>query len=109
MTRIAVDFNDFEPDGRLTALVDDADGPILLGDRVVLGDSDGNRCQAAVDEIQDNGVVFLEMDWSSWNRVNTLLDVLSEAVAAVRGFRPDEPFDPTPTGLDLPRKTVSLR
>jgi hypothetical protein len=103
MTSIHVDFNDFDEAGRLTALADDAHGPVIPGQAVILRDGDGNQCQADVVGVTASGVVFCEIRWNTWNKVNTLLDALKQLADEATAFKPDLPFAPRPSGLDPKR------
>jgi hypothetical protein len=90
---IHVDFNDFESDGRLTALAAHADGPVAVGDSVIARDADRNFCLAEVVARRDD-VLFLELDWSTWNRVRTVI------YAGLHELTAPDPFADQPTGLD---------
>lgn len=109
-TRIAVDFNDVEPDGSMDALTDHADGVVGPGLPVVLHDADGNVCVARVLSVVNN-LVRLEVKWDRWNKVNTLLDALEDSIDAVKahGAAFDTLFERPLTEAQSPRPHKKLK
>lgn len=69
MTTIHVDFNAFTPDGRLPVLVQYADGTIQAGRTVRVEDGDGNFAEGKVEGVRADGLAFVNVNWTSWNRV----------------------------------------
>lgn len=111
-TTIDVDFNDVEQNGQMVVLTKYADGPVQVGARVILREGDENIVQGRVVSIV-NDLATLEVDWGSWNRVNTLPDALDDAIEAVKqavdSF--DHLFERRPTGFDpddLPEQKVEI-
>jgi hypothetical protein len=111
-TKINVDFNDIETGGRMTALIDHADGPVEVGTTVILRDADENVVQGRVISIIGR-LATIDVDWTRWNNVNTLLDALDEAIQrAQRGAASFEQLvGLRPTGFDPehpPEKHVDI-
>lgn len=67
-TRVHVDFNDVEEDGRIGALAESADDPSALvpGAEVTLWDEDGNTAQGRVVELADRGLVWIDPLRATW-------------------------------------------
>jgi hypothetical protein len=108
-TKINVDFNSVQPDGRVHALTSHAEGVVLAGALVILADGDGNVVQARVLSIL-NDLVTLEVDWATWNRVNTLFDSLDVLIERIGGASAslNDLFEPSPSGYDLPERKVEI-
>ncbi len=111
-TTIGVDFNDVETDGRMTCLSEYAEESVHTGDVVILRDGDGNVTKGHVLSLV-NDLVEIDVDWGSWNKVNTLLDALEALSAAARGeaVSLDHMFEARPTGLspkDAPEPKVKI-
>jgi hypothetical protein len=66
-----VDFNDVGPDSRVRTLMEYAAKNVMitLGDTVVVGDSEGNRCEAQVVSIRGD-VVELALNGNAFRRPN---------------------------------------
>jgi hypothetical protein len=64
MTRLQVDFNSLH-EGLVGAMVHDAEGPIRLGEPVLLEDSEGNRAAGEVRRMADD-VALVAVDWATW-------------------------------------------
>lgn len=67
-TRIHVDFNDVEDDGRIVALRRHADNPSAVhpGAVVELWDEDGNAARGRISELQARDIVLLDIMWDTW-------------------------------------------
>jgi hypothetical protein len=53
VTRIQVDFNSVDRHGFVVGLLEDADGPIEVGDIVVTFDAEGMECEADVVTVEE--------------------------------------------------------
>ena len=64
---LRVDFNDFDDDGRLAALLRRVLGPSLPaeGDEVELRDGDGNSCRGRIERIE-GPIAYVDLDWDTW-------------------------------------------
>ena len=60
-----VDFNDIDDQGAVTTLVKFASRPLEIGEQVVAGDDEGNRCYAIVVSV-DGPTVTLALDLGSF-------------------------------------------
>jgi hypothetical protein len=64
MFELLVDFNEIQDDV-VAGLIEDASGPLNIGDQVLLHDDGEHECRGTVDRIE-GGLVYLRIDWSSW-------------------------------------------
>jgi hypothetical protein len=87
IARLEVDFNDFDDDGRLGALVTSAEDPsaLAVGALVLLWDEDGNTAQGRVVELAERGRVWLDVLRPTWHsgRDGTAEQVVAAALANV--------------------------
>jgi hypothetical protein len=69
-----VDLHDVRDEDRLTTLLEDATSaavraglvPVEPGQYVQVLDEEGNTCLALVEEVIDDEIVRLKLDWSTW-------------------------------------------
>jgi hypothetical protein len=69
-----VDLHDVRDEDRLTTLLEDATSaavraglvPVEPGQYVQVLDEEGNTCLALVEEVIDDEIVRLKLDWSAW-------------------------------------------
>lgn len=66
--QIWVDFNDIDEDGRARTLLKFAEPGVVptVGDRLLAGDDEGNRCLAEVVEITSTSEVVLVLDLATF-------------------------------------------
>lgn len=96
----------------MAVLAAHADGPLHSGMTVILREGDESVVQARVVKIV-NGLASLDVNWKSWNHVNTLMDALEASLEAVRQTTAtlDHLFERRPTGYDpddLPEQKVEI-
>jgi hypothetical protein len=67
MVTLQVDFNEYDEEGLLTALLRHHVGSehVEVGHRVLLRDGEDNRAWGRVTRLE-NGVAFVEVDWPTW-------------------------------------------
>lgn len=70
--QIWVDFNDIDEDGRARTLLKFAEPGLTpsVGDRLVVGDDEGNRCLGDVIDITSAGEVVLALDLATFEAVD---------------------------------------